>query len=658
MESIVFANSPLAEYLEGNGEHEAEWGLETHDSDIDRDLTSFAPPLSSHVRSRLSNKSLQPLRLSKAGQDRKTRFYELFSVRGHNEEEDADSGAHDAEIRHGTDEDCEWLQRAVDSRLSRTENSRFLERFRYIIVASQLLNGHVNVSHYNRKLGDENMPLGEEDDDAISIFGQQFPKARYWMGSGGFVIVTSMMLSWVFRGSGGRAMFSKARAIAALCLSLVVAVFLFTKARRKWLRHVRLKAIEYAIIFVENSQTFDILASNAVTLIQEVELVSRGYRLSTPLPPITRIERDKQTRRCARLRKCVLKALGNAIPPHSLACESLRAFVKEEDLERYFDIYDIQVANLEDAELGFDEQEFEDMESIRALKTLLHRLHTIRRVFLCSLMAVDADGRHADYAKWGTVVEQLKTLGNTVAEIAGELKRISTEEEEFFIPPSPKLPVSPENEKYRGQLRQLNSLSQSLRGLQAKMHVLREESDRTLQESSDLSDFGRDLLQHYDSIGADLRGLVDEWENSRAYLIMNLTQRDRANSGSPESLKGPESLAGTTLAGDTPRNSGLFTKDGSWADTAGFGLMSPRGDKSDDSHESEVEEIFEGIADPARPRPTLTREERIRKVQEERAKAAEKRKTVGASLALQKELQAVLVNRPTPKRRIAVRNSR
>lgn len=230
---------------------------------------------------------------------------------------------------------------------------------------------------------------------------------------------------------------------------------------------------------------------------------------------------------------------------------------------------------------------------------------------------------------------------------------------EFFVPPTPKLPTSPENEKYRSQLRQLNSLSQSLRGLQAKMHVLREESDRTLQESSDLSEFGRDLLQHYDSIGADLRGLVDEWENSRAYLIMNLNQRDRANSGSPESMKGPESLAGTTLAGDTPRNSGLFSKDGGWGDAAGFGLMSPRMDRSDESHESEVEEIFEGIGEPTRARSSLTRDERIRKVKEERAKTAERRKTVDTSLALQKELQAVLVNRPTPRRRtIAVRNSR
>lgn len=247
------------------------------------------------MRSRLSAKSLQPLKLSQAGVDRKTRFYELFSVCDHsdgegelrNEEEDwmkrwealQAGGWGDVEAwKHGADEAWACLQRAVDSRLSRSENSRFLERFRYIIVASQLLNGNVNVAHYDQRKPVDPGHLSAGDEDT-SIFGQQFPKARYWVGSGGFVIAASILISWVFRGSGGQKMFSKARAITALLLSFVVAVFLFTQARRKWLRHVRLKAIEYAVIFVENSQTFDILASNAVTLIQEVELVSRGYRL-------------------------------------------------------------------------------------------------------------------------------------------------------------------------------------------------------------------------------------------------------------------------------------------------------------------------------------------------------------------------------------------
>ena len=364
------------------------------------------------------------------------------------------------------------------------------------------------------------------------------------------------------------------------------------------------------------------------------------------MPPITRLERDSQSRRCARLRKSVLETLSRAIPPHNHACEVLRDIVEEENLERYFDVYDIQLADLEDAEVGFEEQEYEDMQSLKVLKALLHRLHTIRRVFLCSLMAIEADGRYADIAKWGLVVDQLKSVGNLIAQLAGDLKKVATEEENFSLPPTPsKLPQSPESEKFRGQLRKFNSLSQALRGLQAKMHVLREESDKTLQESDpDLNDFGRDLLTQYDSIGADLRGLVDEWENARASLMTTVDRR--AGSSSPNSIRYPESIDGTTLCGNTPRNSGLFTKeDGSWAEA---GLYSPTKETQAET-DSEVEEVFEGIAEP-RPKSILTRDERIRKVQEERVLAAERRKKTEAGLALQKELQTVLLSRP-PKRR-------
>jgi len=99
-------------------------------------------------------------------------------------------------------------------------------------------------------------------------------------------------------------------------------------------------------------------------------------------------------------------------------------------LEKYYDMYDIQLADVEEAELGFENNEdLGDLESLKALKTLLHRLHAIRRVFLCSLLAIDADGGYSDCTRWGLAVEQLRSLGNLIAELAGELRKILTEEE-------------------------------------------------------------------------------------------------------------------------------------------------------------------------------------------------------------------------------------
>jgi hypothetical protein len=153
------------------------------------------------------------------------------------------------------------------------------------------------------------------------------------------------------------------------------------------------------------------------------------FNSSTPLPPITRLERDSQTRRCARLRRSILSALTLGIPPHIGACKSLRNLTQEVDLEKYYDIYDIQREDMGNMDVGINKDDFEDMESLKALKSLLHRLHTIRRILLCCFLAVDADGAHPDYNKWRVVVEQLQALGKLMGELGAELKRILSEEQ-------------------------------------------------------------------------------------------------------------------------------------------------------------------------------------------------------------------------------------
>lgn len=74
------------------------------------------------------------------------------------------------------------------------------------------------------------------------------------------------------------------------------------------------------------------------------------------------------------------------------------------------------------------------MESLKSLKALVHRLHTVRRIFLCYLLALEADGGHADYRKWRITAEQLRTLGGLMGELGSEIKRILGEEERGRIP--------------------------------------------------------------------------------------------------------------------------------------------------------------------------------------------------------------------------------
>ena len=60
----------------------------------------------------------------------------------------------------------------------------------------------------------------------------------------------------------------------------------YTYMRRQWLQYLRQEAIEGASALVTNLQAFEASTASALALIQEVELVSRGYRLyvRTPTP--------------------------------------------------------------------------------------------------------------------------------------------------------------------------------------------------------------------------------------------------------------------------------------------------------------------------------------------------------------------------------------
>lgn len=59
----------------------------------------------------------------------------------------------------------------------------------------------------------------------------------------------------------------------------VLGLVTYAYVRRQWLQYVRQQALAETSEFVAKSQEFDAVATAALNLIQEVELVSRGYRL-------------------------------------------------------------------------------------------------------------------------------------------------------------------------------------------------------------------------------------------------------------------------------------------------------------------------------------------------------------------------------------------
>lgn len=158
---------------------------------------------------------------------------------------------------------------AAAASIDGADNARFLEKFRYTIVASQLLSGHSVLGQNNPVL---EPPSLNDKQDADSPYSTEGTLACV-VGA----LVLALVLSWVL--SGGPPFLSRKR--LAVLLILIPASVLIGQVlmRRQWLRYQRRQSLSEVSSFVYNAQEFDGASAAALALVQEVELVSRGYRM-------------------------------------------------------------------------------------------------------------------------------------------------------------------------------------------------------------------------------------------------------------------------------------------------------------------------------------------------------------------------------------------
>lgn len=161
------------------------------------------------------------------------------------------------------------MQSVVASRIDQADNSKFLERFRYTIVASQLLAGHVG---FGQNPFPKNGPdaTGGAQDDGI-------PPDPAVLASVAGTILASFSAAWI--AAGGYESLTRRRivllAVTLAAMALVGPVYF----KRQWLRFRRDQSLAEVSSFVSMSQDLDSATGAAMSLIQEVELVSRGYRM-------------------------------------------------------------------------------------------------------------------------------------------------------------------------------------------------------------------------------------------------------------------------------------------------------------------------------------------------------------------------------------------
>lgn len=104
------------------------------------------------------------------------------------------------------------------------------------------------------------------------------------------------------------------------------------------------------------------------------------------------------------------------------------------DLEKYCDIYEISRTDMElAAEIASaDKTDMEDADTLKALKYQLQNLHIVRKLFLCSLLALDADGGKSDFARWAAATETMNHILVQSRKMALDIEDVLGEEEGEF----------------------------------------------------------------------------------------------------------------------------------------------------------------------------------------------------------------------------------
>jgi hypothetical protein len=322
------------------------------------------------------------------------------------------------------------------------------------------------------------------------------------------------------------------------------------------------------------------------------------------------------------------------LPAFRDATISLKVLLNQDDMEKYLDVYDIPHHAVQEAvNPVFISLEDDDPESLRSLRVVSYQYSTLRRVVCCSLMSLEADGGNPDFARWSAATKIMNSLSITTATWAQKLSELLREVEEFTIPREARLSTRPAGERLRTQVRKITDLSQGIRSLQAKMALMREESTKAIEDSDDLTDLGPNLMSQYESIGADLKMLTQAWENGKASLASNLDKQERRISQASSGLRSPAaSLGGLTAV-----------EEGGPADALRALNGESKSNRSSLAGSGSDEEVFEGVSlHIPRLRSSLTRDERIAKMQEERVRLSEIRDKRDSGTNMIRELQSVM----------------
>ncbi|CAG8494580.1 11204_t:CDS:2 [Paraglomus occultum] len=518
-----------------------------------------------------------------------------------------------------------YVKEALSTALPAHEETHFEERFKYILCTSHLLNDTLSIHFY-----DTRRPTPTDVSDTGLYFGGTNRRNLEIMLSMAIGIVI-ILLTLIFGNeseqfSNGVGVLVKLPII--ILVALTVSFLLYRRMRRKAMKTLHDSALYFLESLVYHCQMFDLKINRALIMIQEIELVSRGYRLSMPLSPITRIEQYSKSRRCLALREVLRRLLCEAFMAYRRAIITIKPEVNKTNLELMFEMYNI-ISNNESDEWSIDDDEDEDVNSLDHLKNCFHKMHYMRRELLCHFLALGImtpgrDSHRRDYEQhWANVNEHLSELGavtgklvdNVITACATEPYTIPSSKQDILAKHSP-LAV---DKTLNAFLHKLAAMEQSMRGIQAKLYICNEDTRKYFdnEDGSSIADLISEsdkevLMNQYYSISQDITYMIGEWEAGKEALN-NIIEPKIKEPVALNSIDEEETLRSDTVNGETDNEESSSQKTIiDWTQI--------------DEPLDVPEQYFEADAEPE-VKKKLTREERIivqkaKREEEARIKAA------------------------------------
>lgn len=514
---------------------------------------------------------------------------------------------------------------------------RFLERFRYSIVASQLLSEDSKTRPHSSIPPDaQALPLSVRGAASATLLS----------------FATAWLIHWLQQRLQDPASISWSETCLYMGLGACIMALIVFAARRQYRKFVRQAAALACSQMVGECHMFDEIAGQAIRFIQEIEVVARGYEISSPLPPVSRLDGQYAEMQCRELRTMVAKSLTTGLARFIHFHNELQVMVNLEDLRSYYHIYELSPDDFTGAVSFANDLGIEAQQSLKQIR-FLFQLHTVARKFLLiDLMALRTRSLWHDVQQWRKVSQIAASLLQDTKVATKHLEELLVEDElslqetspshaEFVASPIQQEFATPEKQQSKARIRRFEAVANGVRALNAKVRIGRDDlSDLVSNDAGDRV-ISATVAKHYEALGSEIRGLLSEWEHGRPSMLLTVTPdgRDmRRSSGLQYPLSPSPSLGGTTVADGGPADA-LKVLNGEGESEPG--VRSPTLD----------EEVFEAVVKPqGRKRMSLglnmTREEKMARLQEDRRKRATVQEQADNTTSMLRELQMVIKHRP------------